>query len=351
GSPNTDKLEDDRGYGQHILAKHGVKILYAKECKTFEEGKELLRTRPGRYVLKPCGETANQKELLYIGKDPKGKDMLITLERYQKQYQPFTYQLQEYVEGIEIGIGAFFNGTTFVTPHCICFEHKPLFTDNLGPLTGEMGSAMFWSMPTVFFDTVLKPLESFLAKEHYHGYADINCIVNEDGIFPLEFTMRFGYPTIGIQQEGITIPMGKLLATLANETCTNITVRKGYQVGIRLFAPPFPYNDQEIFEASVKGRPITIVPDRTKNDPLAGIHFDEVKKHMNQYVITGTSGLVALACGHGITMEAARQMALERASRIIFDHQYYRKDIGCGWYEYKEKLLQWGYLTYSQEKS
>ncbi len=48
-------------------------------------------------------------------------------------------------------------------------------------------------------------------EERYVGYIDVNCIVNSNGIYPLEFTARFGYPTISIQQEGLLTPMGELL--------------------------------------------------------------------------------------------------------------------------------------------
>ena len=43
-------------------------------------------------------------------------------------------------------------------------------------------------------------MEAKLAAERYVGYIDINCIVNNNGIYPLEFTARFGYPAISIQR-------------------------------------------------------------------------------------------------------------------------------------------------------
>jgi hypothetical protein len=47
-------------------------------------------------------------------------------------------------------------------------------------------------------------MEPVLDSEGYVGYIDVNCIVNNHGIYPLEFTSRFGYPTISIQQAGMT---------------------------------------------------------------------------------------------------------------------------------------------------
>ena len=61
-------------------------------------------------------------------------------------------------------------------------------------------------------------MEPALAREGYVGYIDVNCIVNANGIYPLEFTARFGYPTISIQQEGLLTPMGELLHGLADGT-------------------------------------------------------------------------------------------------------------------------------------
>lgn len=51
-------------------------------------------------------------------------------------------------------------------------------------------------------DAVLKPLEDMLAGVGHCGYVDTNCIIGEDGTpWPLELTMRFGWPTTNILQE------------------------------------------------------------------------------------------------------------------------------------------------------
>jgi phosphoribosylamine--glycine ligase len=66
-----------------------------------------------------------------------------------------------------------------------------------------MGTAMFWCEPNRIFNQTLRKMEPALKREGYVGYIDINCIVNANGVYPLEFTARFGYPTISIQQEGL----------------------------------------------------------------------------------------------------------------------------------------------------
>jgi len=110
-------------------------------------------------------------------------------------------QLQRRMRGVEVAIGAFFNGEHFIEPVAVNFEHKRFFPGNLGPMTGEMGTTMFWaSCPELFRRTIAR-FEADLRRERYVGYFDLNCIVNAEGIWPLELTTRFGFPTIDVQLE------------------------------------------------------------------------------------------------------------------------------------------------------
>src|SRR5262249_55739225 len=143
------------------------------------------------------------------------------------------FQLQRRIMGVEIAAGAFFNGKEFIYPICVNFEHKKLFGGDIGPSTGEMGTAMFWSEPNKVFNATLKKMAPRLQAEGYVGYIDVNCIVNNNGIYPLEFTSRFGYPTISIQQEGLLMPIGELLFKMAEGTLSRLRARSGFQVGVR----------------------------------------------------------------------------------------------------------------------
>ena len=85
------------------------------------------------------------------------------------------------------------------------------------------------------------------------GYIDLNCIVNNNGIYPLEFTSRFGYPTISIQQEAMLTPIRRIFLELANgDWSRSWRTRSGFQIGVRIVVPPFPFDDEATFESFSK---------------------------------------------------------------------------------------------------
>ena len=340
GTPYTDMLEDDRSFGQEELKKHGISIIPYRQFESFDDAINFVRENKGRYVIKPSGEAQNLKGLLFIGEEEDGSDVLQVLEDYQQAWSDKipSFQLQRRVEGVEVAVGAFFNGKQFAYPINVNFEHKKLFPGDLGPSTGEMGTAMFWSGPNRIFNQTLKKLESKLAEEGYVGYLDLNCIVNGQSIFPLEFTARFGYPTIFIQQEGITTPIGEFLHGLAAGTRNTFKTRSGFQIGVRIVVPPFPFTDPETF--NVKSRD-TIIHFRKSKE---GVHFEDVKLVNDEWLITGESGVILVVVGMGQTMKQAQKQAYSRIKNLIIPHMYYRVDIGDRWFEDSDKLHNWGYL-------
>jgi len=190
GSTYTDKLELDREFGQSELNSVGVDVLPSWNFTSFDEAIEFVKKNPDRYVLKPSGKAQNEKELLFIGQEGDGKDIIQVLEHYKANWSKKIkeFQMQKFAEGVEIAVGAFFNGRDFVMPICVNFEHKRLFPKELGPSTGEMGTLLYWTKNNPVYDRTLLKTKDKLAASKYVGYIDINCIANSKGIWPLEWT-------------------------------------------------------------------------------------------------------------------------------------------------------------------
>jgi phosphoribosylamine--glycine ligase len=341
GTEYTDRLEDDRAFGQEELKRVGINIIPYQEFTSFDEAIKYVEANPSKYVIKPSGEAQNIKRMLFVGEEDDGKDIIQVLEAYKKvkEHKIKIFQLQKKVTGVEVAVGAFFNGNQFVYPININFEHKKLFPGNIGPSTGEMGTAMYWSGQNKIFNATLAKLEPILKEENYVGYIDINCIVNANGIYPLEFTARFGYPTISIQQEGISMPISEFLYKLASGELTEFKTKRGFQVGVRIIAPPYPFNDPQTFNNYSKDSAILF-----KKPDLSGIHIEDVKKVDGQWLIAGTSGVILIVVGTGYTMKHAQNQAYNRIKNVIVPNMYFRKDIGDSWFEDCDRLHTWGYL-------
>jgi len=342
GTAYTDQLEDDRSFGQEELKKYGIPIIPYENFTNFEDAITYVKSAPGKYVIKPSGEAANIKRFLFVGQEDDGKDVIQVLDAYNRVWTKKikSFQLQKRVGGVEVAVGAFFNGNDFIYPINVNFEHKKLFPGNIGPSTGEMGTSMFWSMPNRIFNSTLKKMEEVLRQQNYVGYIDLNCIVNKNGIYPLEFTSRFGYPTIHIQQEGILMPIGNFLYGLADGSLKKFNARSGFQIGVRLVVPPFPYGG-EVKGPAADSRDSVIL---FKKPDLSGIHIEDAKIINNEWAVAGESGVVFVVVGCGSTMKQAQQQAYSRTNNILIPNMFYRDDIGDRWFEDSDKLHNWGYL-------
>lgn len=341
GSIYSDRLEDDRLFGQNELAAAGVTVLPHWDFTDFDEAISFVEKNPGRYVIKPNGMAQNEKELLYIGKEEDGNDVLNILRLYKKSWSKKlnSFQLQKFAQGVEVAVGAFFNGKEFVGPINVNFEHKRMFPGEIGPNTGEMGTLMFWTQKNVIFDETLAKMKEAFAKSGYAGYLDINCIVNSKGIYPLEFTSRFGYPTISIQMEGILSGWGDFLYGLAKGEAPELRAKKGYQVGVVVAVPPFPFTDPEAFRRYSEEATIIF-----KKPVYDGVHLGDVKLVEGDWRLAGESGYALVVTGCGMTVEDAQKQAYRRIENILIPNMFYRTDIGNRWARDSDMLHAWSVL-------
>ncbi|MBI3631364.1 MAG: phosphoribosylamine--glycine ligase [Candidatus Staskawiczbacteria bacterium] len=341
GSVYTDKLEEDREFGQSEMKRVGMLILPHWDFTGYDSALKFIEENPGRYVYKPSGFTSSDsKGLLFLGKDEDGKDIheIIRSNKNVLEKKVKQFQLQKFAQGVEVGVGAFFNGNDFVYPININFEHKKLFPGDIGPFTGEMGTLVYWSGANTIFKTTLEKMREDIKKSGYVGYVDINCIANARGIYPLEFTCRFGYPLISIHMEGIISYWGEFLYSLAKGENSELKTKRGFQIGVICAVPPFPYDDKS--EMSIY-KDLSII---FKKPNTEGIHLGDVKLVDENWRIAGESGYALVVTGSGTTVEDARKQVYNRIDNILLQNMFYRTDIGLGWYEDSDKLQTWGYL-------
>jgi phosphoribosylamine--glycine ligase len=231
----------------------------------------------------------------------------------------------DHVEGVEMGVGAYFDGDRFLGPACLDWEHKRFFAGDMGELTGEMGTVATFERSERFFELTLARIAPLLREHDHVGYVNLNTIVNRQGIWPLEFTCRFGYPGYAVLEPLQALAWGELLAGMVRSSAASFEARPGFSAGIVLTTAPFPYTRKQVDEPV--GLPIVLDPALTEAD-LSNIHFGEVGLEGGQLVTSGLYGWTLVVTGTGEDIAAARSAAYERAGRIFVPGMRYRLDIG-----------------------
>ena len=136
------------------------------------------------------------------------------------------------------------------------------------------------------------------------------------------------------------MPIGSFLYGLASGTLQKFKTRSGFQIGVRLVVPPFPYGG-EIKGPAADSRDSVIL---FKKPNLEGIHIEDAKMVNGEWLVAGDSGVVFVIVGTGQTMKQAQRQVYKRISNILIPNMFYRDDIGDRWFEDGDKLHNWGYL-------
>jgi phosphoribosylamine---glycine ligase len=342
GTPYTDRLEDNRDFGQQEMKAAGMTILPSWTFEKFEAAIKFVKETPGRYVVKPNGEAQGEKVLSFVGQEEDGLDVLAVLEHYKNGWakQIKSFQVQKFATGVEVAIGAYFNGKDFVLPACVNFEHKKMFNGDIGPSTGEMGTAMFWSGDGPLYRETIFKMKDRLAAAGFTGYFDINCIATPRAIYPLECTPRFGYPTLSIQMEGVQSRWGDFFHALATEQPFALKTKKGFQIGVVVAVPPFPFEDPAAFRRYSEDAAVIF-----KKPNTDGIYPGDVKLVDGDWRLAGQTGYALVCTGSGPTMEEAAKEAYARVRNVIIPNMFYRTDIGQRWQRDGDLLRTWGYLA------
>jgi phosphoribosylamine--glycine ligase len=320
GSAYGDRLENDRGYAQEVLRGIGLSICPVRTFSDRAEAIQFLRRQPGRYVLK-----FNEAYETYVGQLADGRDVLAFLTGLPPQGDEESFILMDHVEGVEMGVGAYFDGEKFLQPACLDWEHKRFFPGDLGELTGEMGTIVTYDRTARFHGLTLGRMEKLLRDGGYCGYINLNTIVNEDGIWPLEFTCRFGYPGYAILGSLQQTPWSVLFQGMVTRSIERFETRPGFSAGIVLSTPPFPYQRPDI-DVPV-GLPV-ICDETLSADDRRHLHFGEVGMQNGQLVTSGAYGWTMVVTGIGTSIGEAQARANRLAGRIIIPNIRYRLDIG-----------------------
>jgi len=330
--PETASWELDRNHGQALMKKLGLAIAPYREFKDYDSAIAYVKREGKAFVSKPCGDEPD-KSLTYVAKSP--ADLVYMLERWKKaKRHKGSFILQERVKGTEMAVGGWFGPGGFMDGWHENFEFKKLMAGDTGPATGEMGTIVHVVDKSKLADKVLKPFAPLLKKLGYVGYVDVNCIVDEKGVpYPLEFTMRPGWPTFNIQTAMLIGDPLEWIVDLAEGRTSSAFTRNTVAAGVVMAIPDFPYS---LFtRKDVMGIPVYGINARNqKHVHPCEMQYGEAPHNVNGKVVTlpcltSAGDYLLVASGLGTTVRAARGAAYRVLESLeVPNSPFWRPDIG-----------------------
>ncbi len=349
-SIDTNRWEQDREHGAMMMEKAGIKTIPSQKFSRYDDAIAHVMKNPKRYVSKPVGD--GDKSLSYVSKSP--ADLIYMLQHWKKKNSyKGEFILQEFHKGIEMAVGGWFGPGGFNKEFCENWEFKKLMNGDLGVATGEQGTIIRYTKESKLADQVLKPLEGFLHGLNYTGYIDVNCIIDEKGTpWPLEFTMRCGWPLFYIQQ---SLHKGDPAEWMLDLIDGKDTLRVSHEIacGVVISIPDYPYD--KLTKKECSGYPLFGLTEREALDcvHLAEVQWgsapsmdgDKIKLNTPMYVTAGN--YICTVTGLGNDVDTAKDKAYKNIDKYIEipNSIMYRTDIGERLEKQLPELHSLGYCT------
>lgn len=314
-------LEGSKSFAKDFMKKYGIKTA---EYETFVESEaalEYIDSACAPMVVKADGLAAGKGVLICQTRDEAKQAVKSIMVEHCFGDAGKSVVIEEFLVGYEASILSIFDGNS-ITPFISAKDHKKIGEGETGLNTGGMG--VIAPNPYVtdqvfdnFMKNILQPTLTGLIEEDllFSGVIFFGLMINEKGIFLLEYNLRLGDPET---QAVLPLLESDLLEIIelagrgaltiddikwsGNCSCAVVQSSGGY---------PLSYETgQEI--SGIES------PDR--------VYISGAQLVNNKLVTSG--GRVLTVVGIASSAEEARGRAYDVIHKIYFKDQYYRNDIG-----------------------
>ncbi|XP_070568153.1 trifunctional purine biosynthetic protein adenosine-3-like isoform X2 [Ptychodera flava] len=343
------EIEASKEFAKSFMDRHNIPTAKWKSFTDAESACEHINSAPYKaLVVKASGLAAGKGVIVATTKDEACKAVKEIVQDKLFGQAGETVVIEELLEGEEVSVLAFSDGTSFV-PMPPAQDHKRLLEGDKGPNTGGMGA--YCPCPQVSQETLKKIHSDVLEKavlgmkdegRPYVGVLYAGMMLTADGPKVLEFNCRFGDPECQV-----LLPLLKSDLYTTMQACVQgkLSTAKTewhddqFAVGVVLASGGYPGSYK-------KGMPITGLEKVEKEMGQLVFHAGTALKD-GQVVTSG--GRVLANVAMATDLPAAVAKAQEGAAAIQFTDAIYRKDIayrGCDFVK-KQRTSTEGGLSYS----
>lgn len=311
------KFEASKVYTKKFLEKYEIPTAAFLETSDKKEALDFagdLLEKNGRVVVK--------RDVLAAGKGVYIIDDKTILEEKINFAidQDSTVVIEEFLEGFETSMLVLTDSKTMLTLPS-AKDHKKIFEKETGPNTGGMGCFA----PNIEADSFTKRIkeESLgkilygLQKENidYRGVLFIGFMINDSGIYVLEFNVRFGDPEAQVVLELIDNDLLDILVRTSegrlNEVDLKVNDKKALCLVLASEGYPGSYG---------KNKEITF------DNPKSKVYHAGTKEEGGKIFTDG--GRVLNLVYSADNFDEVIDQVYKDAEKVNFDGKYYRKDIG-----------------------
>jgi len=171
---------------------------------------------------------------------------------------------------------------------------------------------------------------------------DMNCIVNEDKAYFIEWSNRFGYDAFQALAGMFTSTITEMFWHVVMKKPEPLMLKKGYNIAVRLTLPPYPLYAPD---HAKKLRGIKVLNINTGADKHTWLS-DIMLNDENKPVLAGIDGNVGCVVAGGDSIPMAEERVYHTINNIVVTPDvYYRVDIADGVEEKIKTLKKWGWLS------
>lgn len=322
GSSLMDRLETDRTFANQVMQSCGIQTPRSQSFNDWDTAIEFIKNSEVRLVFKPEGPLSGVVPS-YCPSD--NEELLESVSHFQTLVGATKpeFTLQEFIEGTAISTEVWCDGDRLIYPTNHTVEKKHFMDGDVGPSGGCTGNLVWLcdDSDPIVRKTVLR-LEGFLRTHQYRGAIDVNAVVNDEGVYGLEFTPRFGYDAFPTFLYSLYVgEFGELLYNLAHGNGPDeMQVADLFGAGVRLSIPPWP---SEKFNAE-EGVPIRGLDVK---DLVTDFYPYDVQLQDGKLSTSGGYGIVGVMNANGKSAKESFENAYKKLKRVKVTDGQFRNDL------------------------
>jgi phosphoribosylamine--glycine ligase len=325
--PEAARIESSKAFAKELMVRNSVPTASFKVFTEPGEAHSYIDRARKRLVVKADGLA-------------KGKGALVTASRQEAHHavesmmveRRFgeageTVVIEERLSGEEASVMAVTDGERYVVlPPSQ--DHKRALDGDRGPNTGGMGA--YTPAPVMgsgelaeVEETVIKRLLKGLSRQGvtYRGVLYAGLMINDDGIFVIEFNARFGDPEIQCVLPAVDVELGCLMAQAADGHISDRRRIEPSRWGVCVVMASGGYPGS--YE---KGKEINGLEQAEAQEGVVVFHAGTSRTGDGRLITSG--GRVLGVTGTGRSLRSARRKAYNAARTLSFDASFMRTDIG-----------------------